>query len=230
MQLKITYTLTVKTRKIASGQEISGVKVWVDDVLYCSPVTLYVDAGTHTVKVNSHFWGAWHLEYTFDHWEDGSTNNPRSVPINNDKVVTAYYLVTCPTLFVWNGSQYVYETLLDIHAESDVTVQHQIQQTLVRDGPFYKLQLRELDNFTSHIDQVKLYAVDRDEEWHTCPLIFAERNNTCVTLKLLFDDDRRADLAPSETINLKFLPSISCSQTSHFIFEINGHNKKIIDP
>lgn len=230
IQLKIRYTLTVKTRKIASGQEISGVTVWVDGVPYGSPVTLYVDAGTHTVKVKSHFWGAWSLEYTFDHWEDGSTNNPRSVPINNDKVVTAYYLVTCPTLFVWNGSQYVYETLLDIHAESDVTVQHQIQQTLVRDGPFYKLQLRELDNFTSHIDQVKLYAVDRDGEWHTCPLTFAEHNNTCVTLKLLFDDDRRVDLAPSETINLKFLPSIPCNQTSHFIFEINGHNKKIIDP
>ena len=230
IQLKIAYTLTVKTRKIASGQEISGVTVWVDGVPYCSPVTLYVDAGTHTVKVNSHFWGGWSLEYTFDHWEDGSTNNPRSVPINNDKVVTAYYLVTCPTLFVWNGSQYVYETLLDIHAESDVTVQHQIQQTLIRDGPFYKLQLRELDNFTSHIDQVKLYAVDRDGEWHTCPLTLAEHNNTCVTLKLLFDDDRRVDLAPSETINLKFLPSIPCSQTSHFIFEINGHNKKIIDP
>ncbi len=67
----------------------------------------------------------------------------------------------CPTLFVWNGTGYADEGVLDIHAESDITVQHEIQNTLTPtlDDDVYKLQLRELDNFTSHIDQVKLLAI-----------------------------------------------------------------------
>ncbi|MDH5754150.1 MAG: hypothetical protein OEY95_02940 [Candidatus Bathyarchaeota archaeon] len=227
IQLK-RLSLTVKTCK-TTGSEISNVKVWVDDVQYYSPVTLELDAGTHTVEVESYFFKREWWLYTFDHWEDGSTNNPRTISVNSDVTIKAYYTVDylCPTLFVWNGSQYVYKALLDIHAESDIRVQHQIQQTLVLDGLFYKLQLRELDNFTSHIDQVKLYAVDHDGEWHTCLLIIAKHNDAYVTLKLLFDDDTRVDLAPSEIINLKFLPSIPHSQTAHFIFEITGYNRKI---
>ncbi|MDH5459583.1 MAG: hypothetical protein OEW71_00915, partial [Candidatus Bathyarchaeota archaeon] len=224
-------SLTVKTRK-TTGSQISGVKVWIDDVEYCSPVTLKVDAGTHTVEVESYFFrNDWWI-YTFDHWEDGSTDNRRSVPVNDDMTITAYYTedYLCPTLFVWNGSQYVYEALLNIHAESDVTVQHQIHETLVQDGLFYKLQLRELDNFTSHIDQVKLYAVDGEGKRYLCPLAYACHSELGkVTWKLRFDDSKRVDLHPTEIIDLKFLPSIPHSETAHFIFEINGYNKKI-DP
>jgi len=221
-------TLTVKTRK-TTGSEIFSVKVWIDNVEYNSPVNIALDAGTHVVQVESYFFrNEWWL-YTFDHWEDGSTANPRTVSVDDDMTITAYYTedYLCPTLFVWNGFQYVYEALLNIHAESDVPLQHQIQQTLVPNGLFYKLQLRELDNFTSHIDQVKLYAVDADGEWHICPLTIAKQNGTYVTLKLLFDDEWRTDLKLSEIINLKFLPSIPYTETAYFIFEINGHNRKI---
>jgi hypothetical protein len=133
---------------------------------------------------------------------------------------------TCPVLFVWNGTDYTEEGTLNIHAKSDITVQHQIQQTLVQDGIFYRLQLRELDNFTSHIDQVRLYAVDYYGEVHICPLIFAIHNQqNWITFRLRFDDDRRVYLAPTETIDLKF----TCfrDDIEHFIFEINGYNKKI---
>lgn len=133
---------------------------------------------------------------------------------------------SCPTLFVWNGSNYESEGLLNIHADSDVTVQHEIQNTLALKNNFYNLQLRELDEFTSHVDQVKLYAVDHQGEWHMCPLIYAKHENSYVTLKLLFDDEKRVDLKPSQTINLNFLPSISHSEIAHFIFEINGYNSK----
>ena len=223
-------SLTVKTRK-TTGSQISA-KVWIDDVEYCSPVTLNVDAGTHTVEVESYFFKREWWVYTFDRWEDGSTANPRMIPIDDDMTVTAYYTedYLCPTLFVWNGSQYVYEALLNIHAESDVTVQHQIQQTLVQDDLFYKLQLRELDNFTSHIDQVKLYAVDSEGEWHSCPLAYVCHSELGkITWKLRFDDSKRVDLHPTEIIDLKFLPSIPHSETAHFMFEINGYNRKI-DP
>mgnify|MGYP001048094721 CR=1 FL=1 len=136
----------------------------------------------------------------------------------------------CPTLFVWNGTDYVEEGLLDIHAESDITVQHPIQNTLALETGVYKLQLRELDNYTSHIDQVKLYAVDYQGEWHTCPLTYAYHNELCnVKYTLLFDDDTRVDLEPTEIIDLKFAQSIPYSQTAYFIFEINGYNPKYIE-
>lgn len=220
-------SLTIETRKVGGGK-LYNVKIWIDNVVYYSPVTIKPSPGTYNITAELIFEKPGYV-FLFDHWNDGSTENTKIVYIDGtcDLTLTAYYFDMCPTLFVWNGSEFVYETLLNIHAESDITLQHQIQQTLVPDGVFYKLQLRELDNFTSHIDQVKLYAVGSNGEWHTCPLILAEHNGTYVIRKLLFDDDKRIDLAPSEIANLKFLPSIPNNETAYFIFEINGHNKKI---
>lgn len=133
----------------------------------------------------------------------------------------------CPTLFAWNGTDYANEGVLNIHAESDVTIQHQIQNTLALENGVYKLQLRELDEFTSHIDQVKLYAVDNNGKWHLCPLTYAYHSELGkVAWKLLFDDSIRVNLEPTETIDLNFLPSIPYNQTAHFVFEINGYNMK----
>jgi len=133
----------------------------------------------------------------------------------------------CPTLFVWNGTAYVEEGVLNIHAESDITVQHRIENTLALENCVYKLQLRELDNYTSHVDQVKLYAVSDTGKVYPCPLIYADHSELgCVTLKLLFDDEKRVDLTPTQIIDLKFLPSTPYSQTAYFIFEINGYNMK----
>lgn len=219
--------LTIETR-VTSGGKLYNVKVTINGAVHYSPVTITANAGTYTLEVQSCIIKS-SGTYIFDHWSDGSTANPRIVNFNGQGNLTliAYYaFYACPSLFVWNGSEFVYETLLNIHAESDVTVQHQIQQTLLLDGLFYKLQLRELDNFTSHIDQVKLYAVDRSGRWRLCPLTYAKHNDAYVTLKLLFDDNQRIDLAPSEIIELKFLPSIPYNETAYFIFKINGYNPK----
>lgn len=133
----------------------------------------------------------------------------------------------CPTLFVWNGTDYIEEGILDIHAESDVKVQREIQNSLALQNYVYKLQLRELDNFTSHIDQVKLYAIDNQGKRHLCPLTYAYQNELGqVTWRLFFDDEKRVDLTPTQTIDIKFLPSIPYSLTVYFIFEINGYNPK----
>jgi len=153
-----------------------------------------------------------------------------TVTMNSDHTLEACFTVPhggCPTLFVWNGTNYTEEGLLDIHAESDVTVQHEIQNALVLESGVYKLQLYELDNFTSHIDQVKLYAVDYKGKWNICLLTYAYHNDLGkVTSRLFFDDEKRVDLTPTQTINLKFLPSIQSSETAYFIFEINGYNPK----
>jgi hypothetical protein len=228
IQLKPSYQLTVKTKIIEGDAEVINVNIWVDGVRYLSLVNITLSSGNHIVQAELYFYRRVYWLYTFDHWGNGSTNNTITVNATRNIDLTAYYHEEyCPTLFVWNGTQYVYEALLNIHAATDITVQHQIQQTLAPDGIFYKLQLRELDNFTSHIDQVKLYAVDANGGWHTCPLTIAKLNDTYVTLKLLLDDDRRVDLYPSQIINLKFIPSIPYSQTAHFVFEINGYNRKL---
>lgn len=224
------YKLTVKTRT-TGGSEISGVNVWVDgNPVSPSPVTVIVSAGEHIVQVESYFLRG-SFEYTFSHWEDSSTNNPRSVPVSSNKTITAYYdkeyIGTCPTLFVWNGTDYAYETLLDIRGDSDVTLQHRITQPLVKDGIFYKLSLRELDEFTSHIDQVKLYAVDANGMMHTCILTSAIHSQLGrVTAFLWLDDEIRVDLHPTEKIDLKFTLPCFHGNIAYFIFEINGHNRK----
>ena len=136
--------------------------------------------------------------------------------------------VVCPTLFVWDGSQYVEEALLDIHADSDITLQHTIEEALVPDKNSYKLSLRELDNFTSHIDQVKLYAVDSDGEMHETHLTNATHSELGnVNQPLLHDDETRVDMTPEQTIDLMFtVPNID-DDVAYFIFEINGYNMKI---
>lgn len=133
----------------------------------------------------------------------------------------------CPTLFAWNGTEYAKEGILNIHAKSDVTVQYRIQNLLIPHNYLYKLQLRELDNFTSHIDQVKLYAIRYDGEQRLCPLVFAEHSELGhQTLKLLFDDEKRVDLAPTEVTELRFLPLVPQVETMYLVFEINGYNRK----
>ena len=179
-------------------------------------------------------------DYNFAYWLlDGAKNydNPIGVTMDSDHTLKALfyepyepgpgYPPVCPTLFVWNGSQYVEEATLDIHADSDVTLQHTIAETLAPDKNSYKLSLRELDNFTSHIDQVKLYAVDSDDgethEAHLTKAIHSELGD--VKEFLLHDDETRVDLTPEQTIDLKFtVPDID--EVAYFIFEINGYNMK----
>ena len=131
----------------------------------------------------------------------------------------------CPTLFVWDSTDYIEERILNIHAESDVTIRHEIQNTLALENGIYKLQLRELDNFTSHIDQVKLYAVDNKGRWNLCPLVNAKHEDSYITLNLLLKDENRVDLKPTEVIELEF--KRSKGKTEYFIFEITGYNNKI---
>jgi hypothetical protein len=161
-------------------------------------------------------------------------DNPITITMTSNYTLEACFTSTtggggggCPTLFVWNGTAYVEEGLLDIHAESDVTIHHIIQNILALENDVYSLQLRELDNNTSHIDQVKLYAVDYEGEWRLCPLTYAYHNLLGkVKHTLRFDDENRVDLEPTETIDLQFALSTSYGETAYFIFEINGYNPK----
>jgi len=133
----------------------------------------------------------------------------------------------CPSLFIWNGSSLDYETILDIHADSDITVRYRISQKLTKDGHTYKLRLWELDNHTSHIDLVRLYIVDKRGHWRISLLKTAIHNEFGdITRELGQDDSKRIDLSPSEIIDLEFRRKIPDWGISYFVFEINGYNYK----
>lgn len=216
---QFSYTLTISAESGGTTEPLTpGTYIYYD---YGSSVTL--NASPYT-------------DYEFDYWLlDGATKNanPITFTMISDHTLKAYFEYSdggatgFPTLFVWDGDEYAEEGILDIHAESDVTVQHWIQNTLALENGVYKLQLRELDEFTSHIDQVKLYAVDYEGEWCLCPLTYAYHNELGkVKHTLRFDDDNRVDLKPTEIIDLKFGQPIPYSETEYFIFEINGYNLK----
>jgi hypothetical protein len=182
------------------------------------------------------YWGTGTLPYSFVLGDDIPTDTDCWLAVEQGDTSFSVYTGSsgggggeCPTLFVWNGTHYADEGVLDIHAESDITVRHEIQNALTLKNGLYNLELRELDNFTSHLDQVKLYAMDDQGEWHLCPLVYANHDELgWVTWKLLFDDENRVDMTPTQKISLRFLPSIPYSETTYFIFEIDGHNRKAL--
>lgn len=132
----------------------------------------------------------------------------------------------CPTLYSWDGSAYAEEGLLGIHGDSDVT----INQTLEHLSPINRLcplSLRELDNHTSHVDQVRLFAVDADDNWYECSLRFAWHSRLGrVEALLLRDDESRVNLTPTERAELLFLIPENVDDVHHFVFQLNGHNPK----
>jgi len=134
----------------------------------------------------------------------------------------------CPTLFSWNGTAFTKEALLDIHASQDVTVDYTLKH-LTPIGRLCMLQLRELDNFTSHIDYVKLYVVDSEGNWHECNLILAWHSQLgLVTTELFHDDNVRVDLTPQQKIQLIFLTPSDIDDIQSFVFELNGYNIKLL--
>ncbi len=132
----------------------------------------------------------------------------------------------CPTLFSWNGRAYAEEGLLNIHGDSDVTIDYRLSH-LTPVGRRCLLSLRELDNYTSHIDQARLFAVDAQDNWYECALRLAWHNNLGrVEALLTHNDEQRVDMAPGERTELIFLLPKNANNIHHFVFELNGHNPK----
>ncbi|MFP3984965.1 MAG: hypothetical protein ACLFU9_03230 [Candidatus Bathyarchaeia archaeon] len=107
----------------------------------------------------------------------------------------------CPILFVWNGSDYVKEGLLDIHNPEgvDVVYDHTLVALPERVDGAYLFRLVEHPQTISHIDQVKLYALFEDGSMVELPLIGAWHSEDGNVLPmLLFSDDWKVDLVGAE--------------------------------
>ncbi len=76
------------------GYPIRDLNVWIDGQLVGKTgSTLTTHPGPREVLVQPSFFVG-HWQYTFDHWEDGSTRNPRIVPLDEDKTIFAHYTKT----------------------------------------------------------------------------------------------------------------------------------------
>lgn len=221
-----TYNTSTKT---PDGDSIYYQFDWNDgssDIIGPYPSDINVSAshawdseGTYNVTVRA-------KDSSYELWSDWSsilTMSISSSPGGGGGGGPGEFHVLSPRLFIWNGSDYVEEVVFDIHGESDVTVCHTIKQLLVSEDDLYSLSLRELNESLSHIDYVKLYAVDTEGmmyENHLIHAIHSELGNVKQLLK--FDDGNRVNLGPSQTIDLRFNVS-DVENMIYFIFEIQGY-------
>jgi len=190
-----------------------------DSDLATTFIWLFYDTGwvSHTVKVTA--------EMQYYDWAAGSKTVSSSVYMSVLKNTGGD---PCPTLFTWNGEEYVDEGVLDIHGSSDVTVRHVVpKKNLAPENGKLMLSLRELDEYTSHIDYIKLFAAYDNGITRECHLIQAKHNKLGnVKRTLMFDDAKRVDLYPSQAIDVQFVAPPHFNEVDFFIFEINGVNYK----
>jgi len=141
-----------------------------------------------------------------------------------------YLTDPCPTLFVWNGNDYVDYGVIDIHNPSGEDVIREVP-VLAEDVDINKhkatFRLREgwegLNQSESVIDQVKLYAIGDDGKRYLCPLINAEHSRLGQVLpQLLLSDDVRTQILLLETVDLKFI--VPHQNVQGFTFVIEGCN------
>jgi hypothetical protein len=140
----------------------------------------------------------------------------------------------CPMLFVWNGTNYSYEGLLNIHNTEgiDMLTNHTLLTTPQRVGYTYLFNLIEHPQTHSYIDQVKLYAILENGMVIQLPLIWAWHSEYGNVLpQLFFSDDWRTETiganhnnGTSQNITLKFLALPPQIKVTAFIFQIEGYN------
>lgn len=135
----------------------------------------------------------------------------------------------CPTLYAWNGNDYVDYGVIDIHNPSgeDVVREVPIQAEDVDiTNNKAKFRLREgwegLEFSESVIDQVRLYAINEDGKQKRCPLLNTEHSRLGDVQKFIVaSDDVKVQILLLETIDLTFKVS---EDVQGYTFVIEGNN------
>jgi hypothetical protein len=93
----------------------AGIEFTLDGQIHTTPYSSLLNVGhTYTVKMAmTNPTG----EYVFLRWEDGSTNPTRTINLTRRMTITAFYSggSSCPSLFIWNGTSYVYVAEVSNH-------------------------------------------------------------------------------------------------------------------
>jgi hypothetical protein len=169
--------------------------------------------------------------------EDHGVYNKLVLEVNSDHFVYACFGSgggggggePCPTLYAWNGNDYVDYGVIDIHNPSGEDVIREvsiIKQDLAVEDRKVKLRLEEgwegLNFSESVIDQVKLYTIDEDGKLKLCQLTSATHSRLGdVHEYLASSDDVKAQIFLLETMDLTFKVR---EDSQGFVFVIEGCN------
>lgn len=159
----------------------------------------------------------------------GGSNGKMKVYGDGGKHISNYAGSTggCPLLYVYDGSGYAYEDLLDIHNPEgvDVARSHTLTAVPKRINNAYSLRLVEHPLTHSYIDQVRLYALLEGSTMVELPLISAKHSTYGnVMSELLFDDEWKTDTAANQAIDLKFSALSPNMKVESFLFQLEGNN------
>jgi hypothetical protein len=149
-----------------------------------TPFKELLDVGTYTIIMPQSYETrtspSYYRNWQFLHWEDGSTNPTRTINLQSYLLITAVFNVTqsCPSLYVWNGTNYVFNGDVSSsggwlgfvdHYQSDGSIVFAYSnpwdyiklssQTQPRNGDF-DLALVEQTDEIYYLDSAKLIAVD----------------------------------------------------------------------
>ncbi|MFA5363952.1 MAG: CARDB domain-containing protein [Candidatus Bathyarchaeia archaeon] len=105
---KDTYSLSITT-----GSKW-GVDFKIDGVVHSTPYAGYVTKGTHTIEMPpTDDTGV----YVFLQWEDRTKNPTRTINMYSPKQLVATYSggSSCPSLFIWSGTEYNYVAEVSNH-------------------------------------------------------------------------------------------------------------------
>lgn len=168
-----THTLTVNAA-------YSGLAFTLDNQTETTPFSILLKVGTyHTIVMPAAV-----DAYTFQRWEDGSTNPTRKITLTEQMSLTAYFSGangrgSCPSLYVWNGTEYAYASEISdgpgwlgfidyYNPDGTITFAYsnpwsyikldstQLQQT----NGNYRMAITEDSDEIFYLDSVKLVAVD----------------------------------------------------------------------
>jgi len=103
------HTLMVRT---ATASGVLGFTL--DGVSLSTPYVELLNVGTHTVTVPDVV-ETETARYEFEYWSDRETSSTRTINLQSRMILVAQYtlvwgLASCPSLFIWNGTSYVYAT------------------------------------------------------------------------------------------------------------------------
>ncbi len=144
-----------------------------------------IDVGPHTLAAPATVlmpvpgWG--NVVFNFNSWEDGTTNPSRTFDFQKEKYFVAYYIRpgSCPSLYVWNGTDYNYEAEVSDgpgwlgfvdHFNPDGSIKFSYNypwdyvkitnNVLQPRNGFFDLKIMETADEIYYLDSVKLVAVD----------------------------------------------------------------------
>jgi hypothetical protein len=109
------HTLTVSAGPVSGNAVADDVEMLLDGKSYLLPYSKLLPVGRYTIEVPyTDPTGV----YTFCSWETGSAIPRRNINLDSHVVATAYYSgngSSCPSLYVWNGTAYVYVAEVSNH-------------------------------------------------------------------------------------------------------------------